>query len=76
MEKDFFELYQAREKLSVVVGHNSVADWTITVCDRRAKPLSDVPEPVVQVQESTRELAFAKAYVALAEHFLTTYGGY
>lgn len=76
MEKDFFELYSRHELLSLEVGHNSIADWNILVYDRRGKSTGDFGDPVIHVQGSDRELAFAKAYVALAEYFSENFGGY
>lgn len=76
MEKDFFELYARHELLALEVGHNSVADWNVIVYDRRDKKSGDWGNPVVHIQESHRELAFAKAYEKLAEYFSEKFGGY
>jgi len=76
MEKDFFELYERQPCLALEVGHNSVADWIIEVYDKRGKQPGDYGKPVVSVQNCTREEAFAKAYVALAEYFCDKFGGY
>lgn len=76
MEKDFFELYERYPRLELEVGHNSVADWIIEVYDKRGKEPGDSGRPIVSVQNCTRDLAFAKAYVALAEYFCDKFGGY
>lgn len=76
MEQDFFDLYAAQSQLAVEVGHNSTADWAIRIYDRENKPLGDWGAPVVQVQHCNRKLAFADAYVKLAEYLSETRGGY
>jgi len=75
MEKDFFELYERQSNLALEVGHNSIADWCITIYDTTGKGLKD-SESVITEQECTRELAFAKAYAGLCEYLSDKRGGY
>ena len=44
--------------------------------DKRGKELGDSGRPVVSVQNCTRDLVFATAYVALSEYFCDKFGGY
>jgi len=76
MEKDFFELYERQSCLALEVGHNSIADWCLVVYDTKGKGLADAGEPVVNIQECIRELAFAKAYAELCKYLSETRGGY
>ena len=76
MEREFFELYERQGALALEVGHNSVADWCVVVYDRKGKPLAAVDKPSVNVQESDRSKAFAKAYIALCEYLSEARGGY
>lgn len=75
MEKDFFDLYENQSNLAVEVGHNSIADWCITVYDKSGATLKDSKQ-VVFVQECNRILAFSKAYNELCKHLSETRGGY
>ena len=47
--------------------HNSVADWCISIYDRKGKTLSECVTPEIQVQNPTRKLA---------EYLSETRGGY
>ena len=76
MEKEFFELYEMQSNLALEVGHNSIADWCVSVYDTRGKKLADLDKPTISIQECRRELAFAKAYAELCEHLSETRGGY
>ena len=76
MEKDFFELYERYPNLALEVGHNSTADWIIEVYDKRGKEVGNYGNPIVSVQNCTRDIVFAKAYIALAEYFCDKFGGY
>lgn len=76
MEKDFFELYERQSNLALGVGHNSIADWCLVIYDTAGKGLADAGEPVINLQECTRELAFAKAYADLCEYLSDKRGGY
>ena len=75
MEGEFFNLYERQSNLAVEVGHNSIADWCITVYDARGTKLKD-GERVISVQEYDRSLAFEKAYVELTEYLSDKRGGY
>jgi len=76
MEKDFFELYERQSCLALEVGHNSIADWCLVVYDTKGKGLVDAGEPVIKIQETMRELAFAKAYAELCDYLSENRGGY
>ena len=75
MEKDFFDLYENQTNLAVEVGHNSVADWCITVYDKRSTTLENSKQ-VVFIQECNRILAFSVAYTELCKYLSETRGGY
>lgn len=76
METEFFDMYERQGCLAVEVGHNSIADWCITIYDISGKTLGEAREPTIEIQECDRSLAFAKAYAALAEHLSNTREGY
>jgi len=76
MGNDFFKLYNNQSCLALEVGHNSIADWCITIYDINGRRLSDATEPSIMVQECTIELAFAKAYVSLCEYLSENRGGH
>lgn len=76
MEKDFFELCERQTNLALEVGHNSIADWCVTIYDTKGKGLVGAGEPVISTQECKRELAIAKAYTALCDYLSETRGGY
>lgn len=76
MENDFFELYDEQGGFSLEVGHNSVADWCIFIYDRKGRSLSECKKPDISIQECTRKMAFAKAYVEFCEYLSETRGGY
>ena len=76
MEKEFFDLYERSGCLSLEVGHNSIADWCIDVHDIKGKSLGSRGDAVISLQDCSREVLFAKAYVALTEHLCETRGGY
>jgi|TARA_R110000868_G_scaffold409032_2_gene693749 hypothetical protein len=74
--KDFFELYERQSKLSVSIGHNSVADWCIEIHDLKGLKITNRSEPCIKIQECDYKLALAKAYVQLCEYLSKTRGGY
>jgi len=76
MEKDFFELYERQSCLALEVGHNSIAGWCLTIYDIKGRSLSSHETPTIQIQECTRELAFAKAYTELCKYLSEVRGGY
>lgn len=76
MESDFYTLYENQDRLSLQVGHNSVAGWIITVQDKKGVPLGQEGKVVVYAESRDRKLAFAEAYVTLAEYLLDERGGY
>lgn len=76
MEKDFFELYESQSNLSLEIGHNSIADWCVTIYDTKGKGLVNAGEPVISIQECIRKLAIAKAYAELCDYLSETRGGY
>lgn len=76
MEQDFFDLYEAHGALALEVGHNSVADWCISIYDRHGKRFAECATPEIHVQRATRKLAFAEAYTKLAEYLSENRGGF
>jgi hypothetical protein len=76
MEQDFFAMYEVHGRLSLEVGHTSVSGWCISIYDTKGKALNECSTPDIHVQRATRTLAFADAYVQLAEHLIETRGRY
>lgn len=76
MKKDFFELYDSHTMLALEVGHSSITDWNVIIYDLRGKEPGNWGNPIIHIQDCHRELAFAKAYVELAEYFSEHLGGY
>lgn len=72
---ELLELYERQGGLAIEIGHNSIADWCITIYDRKGATLADA-KIAIQVQECGYELAAAKAYVELCEYLSETRGGY
>lgn len=75
MEEQFFNLYENQSSLALEVGHNSIADWCVTVYDRKGTSLKD-SKRVIGVQECDRITAFARAYIELSEYVSENRGGY
>jgi len=75
MEEQFFILYERHDNLALEVGHNSIADWCVTVYDRKGKHLRD-GERIIGVQDCGRRRAFARAYIELTEYLSENRGGY
>lgn len=76
MEADFFELYERQTRLTVEVGHNSVADWCIEVWDRKLDTVDGRANPIFSLQDCDRKKIFAEAYSKLAGYLSETRGGY
>ena len=76
MEERFFNLYSRHGSLMLEVGHNSVADWNVIIYDRKGKAISECDKPAINVQESDRSIAFARAYVELTDYLSEHRGGY
>jgi len=74
--EDFFELYERQTLLCLEIGNSSIADWCITIYDRRGKQAGNWGDAVISIQECDVKLAFAKAYVALADYCSEHFGGY
>jgi hypothetical protein len=75
MEKSFFELFERQGCLALEVGYNSVADWNVIVYDKSGCSLAEAKQ-AVHVQDCSREHAFARAYIELADYLLNERGGY
>lgn len=74
MEKEFFDLIDRTERVSVNFGYSSVTDWSIQVYDLKGKPLGDWGEPFICIQDCDRTYVLAKAYSELVDHLLDTRG--
>ncbi len=74
--EDFFRLYGKQTHLALEVGHSSIADWCILIYEQPGKEAGKWGSPVISVQECDVKLAFAKAYVALADYCSEHFGGY
>ena len=74
--ENFFKLYANQSNLALEVGHNSVADWIVIGYDKRGKALGQYGDPIVHTSGCDRALAFAQAYVQLAEYLSDNRGGY
>lgn len=72
---DVFDLIERNANLAIEVGYNSVADWCVTIYDKKECKLSGAPK-CVSVQECDYRLALAKAYVELCDYLSETRGGY
>ena len=75
MEEQFFNLYESQSSLCLEVGHNQIADWCVAVYDKQGKGIKDGVR-IVATQGCDRSLAFARAYVELAEYLSENRGGY